>query len=71
MSHPELVYPASRYDGEPGLVNARFRPADREVIHLRMLGYEVTEIADRTGRSLRTIERVLQKARTRLTAELA
>jgi RNA polymerase sigma-70 factor, ECF subfamily len=50
---------------------ARFRPADREVIHLRMLGYEVTEIADRTGRSLRTIERVLQKARSRLTAELA
>ena len=44
---------------------ARFRPADREVIHLRMLGYEVTEIADRTGRSLRTVERVLQKARTR------
>jgi len=30
MSHPELVYPASRYDGEPGLVNARFRPADHE-----------------------------------------
>jgi quercetin dioxygenase-like cupin family protein len=30
MSHPELVYPASRYDGEPGLVNARFRPTDHE-----------------------------------------
>jgi RNA polymerase sigma-70 factor, ECF subfamily len=48
----------------------RFRPDDREVIHLRMTGYEVTEIADRTGRSLRTVERVLQKARTRLSAEL-
>lgn len=50
---------------------ARFRPGDREVIHLRMTGYEVTEIADRTGRSLRTVERVLQKARTRLADELA
>jgi quercetin dioxygenase-like cupin family protein len=25
-----MGYPASRYDGEPGLVNARFRPADHE-----------------------------------------
>jgi RNA polymerase sigma-70 factor, ECF subfamily len=49
----------------------RFRPSDREVIYLRMTGYEVTEIADRTGRSLRTVERVLQKARTRLAEELA
>jgi RNA polymerase sigma-70 factor (ECF subfamily) len=48
----------------------RFRPADREVIHLRMTGYEVTEIADRTGRSLRTVERVLQRARAKLAAEL-
>jgi RNA polymerase sigma-70 factor (ECF subfamily) len=48
----------------------RFRAADREVIHLRMTGYEVTEIAGRTGRSLRTVERILQKARSRLTAEL-
>jgi len=49
---------------------ARFRPGDREVIHLRMTGYEVTEIADRTGRSLRTVERVLQRARAKLAAEL-
>jgi RNA polymerase sigma-70 factor (ECF subfamily) len=48
----------------------RFRPSDREVIHLRMTGYELTEIADQTGRSLRTIERVLQKVRSRLAAEL-
>jgi RNA polymerase sigma-70 factor, ECF subfamily len=43
-----------------------FHPADREIVGLRMGGYEVTEIAGRTGRSLRTVERVLQKARTRL-----
>lgn len=49
----------------------RFRPGDREVIYLRMTGYEVTEIADRTGRSLRTVERVLQRARAKLAAELS
>ena len=49
----------------------RFRPGDREVLHLRMTGYEVSEIAGRTGRSLRTVERVLQRARARLAAELA
>jgi RNA polymerase sigma-70 factor (ECF subfamily) len=49
----------------------RFRPADREVIYLRMTGYEVTEIAERTGRSLRTVERVLQRARAKLAAELS
>lgn len=26
MSHPDLVYPPPVYRGEPGLVNARFRP---------------------------------------------
>ncbi|HEX3150804.1 MAG TPA: sigma-70 family RNA polymerase sigma factor [Gemmataceae bacterium] len=50
---------------------SRFRPDDREVIHLRMTGYEITEIADQTSRSLRTIERVLQRARARLAAELS
>ncbi len=49
----------------------RFRPGDREVVYLRMTGYEVTEIADRTGRSLRTVERVLQRARAKLAAELS
>lgn len=49
----------------------RFRPDDRDVIYLRMTGYEVTEIADRTGRSLRTVERVLQRARAKLAAELS
>jgi RNA polymerase sigma factor (sigma-70 family) len=48
----------------------RFRPGDREVLHMRMTGYEVAEIADRTGRSLRTVERILQRARTKLAADL-
>jgi RNA polymerase sigma-70 factor (ECF subfamily) len=43
-----------------------FRPADREIVSLRLGGYELAEIAGRTGRSLRTVERVLQKARTSL-----
>jgi len=30
MSVPELTYPAPRYDGEPGLVNARLRRTDHE-----------------------------------------
>jgi RNA polymerase sigma-70 factor (ECF subfamily) len=47
----------------------RFRPADREVVRLRMAGYEVTEIAEQTARSLRTVERVLQSVRAKLTAE--
>jgi RNA polymerase sigma-70 factor (ECF subfamily) len=47
------------------LLNA-FHPSDREVLGLRMTGHELTEIAAKTGRSLRTVERVLHKARTRL-----
>jgi RNA polymerase sigma-70 factor (ECF subfamily) len=43
-----------------------FHPSDREVLGLRMTGHELTEIAAKTGRSLRTVERVLHKARARL-----
>lgn len=28
MSLPELTYPEPRYNGEPGLANATFRPTD-------------------------------------------
>lgn len=35
----------------------------REIIRLRLDGTQVTEIADRTQRSLRTVERTLQKFR--------
>ena len=41
--------------------------SNREIVRLRVEGYEVSEIADRTGRARRTIERVLQDFRRRLT----
>jgi RNA polymerase sigma-70 factor (ECF subfamily) len=40
--------------------------SNRAVIRLRTEGYEVAEIAERTGRSRRTVERVLQEFRDRL-----
>lgn len=42
-------------------------PAEhRQIVELRLQGYEVGEIAELTGRSLRTVERLLQKARADL-----
>jgi len=41
-------------------------PEHREIIVLRMEGYRVEEIADRIRRSKRSVERMLQAARTRL-----
>jgi RNA polymerase sigma factor (sigma-70 family) len=38
----------------------------REIVNLRVEGYEVDEIARRTERSKRTVERILQEARKRL-----
>lgn len=38
----------------------------RQVITLRVEGYEVAEIADRVGRSRRSVERILQEFRARL-----
>jgi RNA polymerase sigma factor (sigma-70 family) len=40
---------------------------ERAAVKLRLEGYEVAEIAGRTGRSKRAVERSLQKARQRLT----
>jgi RNA polymerase sigma factor (sigma-70 family) len=40
--------------------------AERTAVELRLEGYEVAEIATRTGRSKRSVERSLQKARERL-----
>ncbi|MDB5305935.1 MAG: sigma-70 family polymerase sigma factor [Gemmataceae bacterium] len=37
--------------------------SNREIVRLRIEGYEVAAIADRTGRSRRTVERVLQDFR--------
>lgn len=42
----------------------------RQIIELRIEEYEVSEIAQRTGRSKRTVERVLQQFRRRLQREL-
>ena len=39
---------------------------DRGVLQLRLQGYEVAEIAKNTGRSRRTIERILHNFRERL-----
>jgi len=44
--------------------------ANRQIIRLRIEGYDVGEIATRAGRSRRTVERVLQEFRTRLTKVL-
>ena len=44
----------------------RLPEEQREVVRLRMDGYEVAEIASRTDRSKRTVERILKESRTRL-----
>jgi DNA-directed RNA polymerase specialized sigma24 family protein len=49
---------------------SRLADPDREVIRLRVEGHEVKEIAGRTGRSQRSVERVLQDFRDRF-ADLA
>lgn len=38
----------------------------REIVSMRIEGYNITEISERTKRSKRTVERVLQSFRTRL-----
>ncbi len=45
-------------------------PGHKQVVDLRMQGYEVQEIADRTKRSKRTVERLLQQARAHLATYL-
>jgi RNA polymerase sigma-70 factor, ECF subfamily len=40
---------------------------ERNAVELRLEGYEVAEIADRMGRSKRSVERSLQNAREHLT----
>jgi RNA polymerase sigma-70 factor (ECF subfamily) len=42
-------------------------PQHKQVVTLRIEGHEVAEIAQQTGRSHRTVERILQHARQRLT----
>lgn len=45
---------------------ARLPEPHRAAVALRAEGYEVAEIAARTGRAKRSVERLLQDARTRL-----
>jgi RNA polymerase sigma-70 factor (ECF subfamily) len=45
-------------------------PEYREIVQLRIEGYEVEEIAARSNRAKRTVERILQEARKRLGALL-
>jgi RNA polymerase sigma-70 factor (ECF subfamily) len=42
-------------------------PQHKQVVTLRIEGHEVADIARETGRSYRTVERILQQARERLT----
>lgn len=44
----------------------RMPPAHRAILRLRIEGHEVADIAEQTGRSKRTVERVLQEARQKL-----
>jgi RNA polymerase sigma-70 factor, ECF subfamily len=49
----------------------RLPPEHKETVQLRMHGYEVAEIARKTSRSKRTVERILQESRQRLAEILA
>jgi RNA polymerase sigma-70 factor (ECF subfamily) len=44
----------------------RLPPQHRVIVELRLAGHGVEEIARQTGRSIRSVERVLQESRTRL-----
>ena len=49
-----------------GEILARLPQQHRDVVSQRLDGFEVAEIAERLGRSKRTVERILHEARTRL-----
>src|SRR3954454_10908797 len=49
---------------------AQLPPLQRQIVELRMQGYQVHEIAEQTGRSLRTVERTLQHCRQQLSTLL-
>lgn len=44
----------------------RLPESHRQVVQLRLEGFEVREIAEKTGKSMRSTERILQDLRTRL-----
>jgi DNA-directed RNA polymerase specialized sigma24 family protein len=45
---------------------ARLPEAQRQLVELRIEGCEIADMARQTGRSRRTVERLLQEARQRL-----
>jgi RNA polymerase sigma-70 factor (ECF subfamily) len=47
-------------------VLGRIPAVHRQVVQMRIEGFEVAEIAERLGRSQRTVERVLQETRSKL-----
>jgi RNA polymerase sigma-70 factor (ECF subfamily) len=49
---------------------AQLPPLQRRIVELRVQGYQVHEIAEQTGRSLRTVERTLQHCRQQLSSLL-
>jgi len=50
-------------------VLAKLPEGHREAVRLRIEGYDVPEIAEKTGRSLRSAERILKEFRSRMAAE--
>jgi RNA polymerase sigma-70 factor (ECF subfamily) len=75
LVHNERIEQTAATDGEPDLAFLqlavaealdRLPPQYKEMVTLRIEGYEIAEIAQRTGRSHRTVERILQQARLRL-----
>ncbi len=66
LQHDEAAYAFLQLATEEAL--DRLPPSHKQMVELRIQGHEVAQIAVLTGRSKRTVERVLQEARTRLDA---
>ena len=49
---------------------AKLPPAHRRIVELRVEGHEVADIAAQTGRAKRSVERILQEFRGRLSAAI-
>ena len=70
----QLQLPSQREDGTPMQIlamvvddlMAELTESQRQIVQLRMEGHTIGEIAERTGRSRRTAERVMQEFRHRL-----
>ena len=59
--HDETAYTVLQMTIQDAL--ERLQPGQRQMLELRVQGYEVAEIATQTGRSKRTVERNLQEIR--------